>query len=171
MTPLSRFLLLITLIQCCNFSATRERNQIRTNLFLYNHFGESKHEKYHSKSRNGSFTEYINRLIRANTNLSSEKKCPESCVNGSVVDPSGDCKEQDNWFTSTDNNWDYDTGSRVGYAIFYLVFLLYLFVGVSIASDRFMAGIEVITAQVSTKSQLFKEFQCPYKNIKVNAIQ
>ncbi|XP_035390031.1 sodium/calcium exchanger 2b isoform X1 [Electrophorus electricus] len=38
-------------------------------------------------------------------------------------------------------------GSKVGRAMVYFVFLMYLFLGVSIIADRFMASIEVITSQ------------------------
>ena len=39
------------------------------------------------------------------------------------------------------------TGDRVSRAIVYLLALIYLFIGVAIISDRFMASIEVITSQ------------------------
>jgi solute carrier family 8 (sodium/calcium exchanger) len=39
------------------------------------------------------------------------------------------------------------TGDRIARAIIYLLALIYLFIGVAIISDRFMASIEVITSQ------------------------
>lgn len=39
------------------------------------------------------------------------------------------------------------TGDRISRAIVYLLALIYLFIGVAIISDRFMASIEVITSQ------------------------
>lgn len=39
-------------------------------------------------------------------------------------------------------------GQQVGGALLYLLLLVYLFLGVAIISDRFMASIEVITSQV-----------------------
>jgi solute carrier family 8 (sodium/calcium exchanger) len=39
------------------------------------------------------------------------------------------------------------TGDRISRAIIYLLALIYLFIGVAIISDRFMAAIEVITSQ------------------------
>ncbi len=38
-------------------------------------------------------------------------------------------------------------GDRVGRGILYTLFMIYLFIGVSIVSDRFMESIEMITAQ------------------------
>lgn len=40
-------------------------------------------------------------------------------------------------------------GEQAGRAVVYFLCLLYLFLGVSIVADRFMASIEVITSQVS----------------------
>lgn len=48
------------------------------------------------------------------------------------------------------------TGDIVGRALVYLITMIYLFLGVSIIADRFMAAIEVITSQVSPNS----EFHC-----------
>ena len=42
---------------------------------------------------------------------------------------------------------DISTGDRISRAIVYLLALIYLFIGVAIISDRFMASIEVITSQ------------------------
>jgi hypothetical protein len=38
-------------------------------------------------------------------------------------------------------------GDRLGRGILYTLFMIYLFIGVSIVSDRFMESIEMITAQ------------------------
>lgn len=39
-------------------------------------------------------------------------------------------------------------GEQAGRAVIYFVCLMYMFLGVSIIADRFMASIEVITSQV-----------------------
>lgn len=39
-------------------------------------------------------------------------------------------------------------GEQIARAVIYFVFLMYMFLGVSIVADRFMASIEVITSQV-----------------------
>lgn len=41
-------------------------------------------------------------------------------------------------------------GDQVARAVVYFVSLMYMFLGVSIIADRFMASIEVITSQVRT---------------------
>ena len=40
-------------------------------------------------------------------------------------------------------------GDKIARAVVYFVSLMYIFLGVSIIADRFMASIEVITSQVS----------------------
>ena len=42
-------------------------------------------------------------------------------------------------------------GDQVARAVVYFVSLMYMFLGVSIIADRFMASIEVITSQVRTR--------------------
>lgn len=42
-------------------------------------------------------------------------------------------------------------GEQITRAVIYFVFLMYMFLGVSIIADRFMASIEVITSQVRLK--------------------
>jgi solute carrier family 8 (sodium/calcium exchanger) len=42
---------------------------------------------------------------------------------------------------------DFQIGQRIGRGILYFLILLYLFVGISIVSDRFMESIEMITSQ------------------------
>lgn len=46
-------------------------------------------------------------------------------------------------------------GDQVARAVVYFVSLMYMFLGVSIIADRFMASIEVITSQVSHVSLLY----------------
>ena len=46
-------------------------------------------------------------------------------------------------------------GEQAGRAILYFSCLLYMFLGVSIIADRFMASIEVITSQVGSPSPVF----------------
>lgn len=41
-----------------------------------------------------------------------------------------------------------ELGEKVARAVVYFVSLMYMFLGVSIIADRFMASIEVITSQV-----------------------
>lgn len=48
------------------------------------------------------------------------------------------------WLPLEPSPWD-----QAGRAVVYLVSLMYLFLGVSIIADRFMASIEVITSQVA----------------------
>lgn len=48
------------------------------------------------------------------------------------------------WLPLEPPPWD-----QAGRAVVYLVSLMYLFLGVSIIADRFMASIEVITSQVA----------------------
>lgn len=43
-----------------------------------------------------------------------------------------------------------ELGNQVARAVVYFVSLMYMFLGVSIIADRFMASIEVITSQVRT---------------------
>lgn len=43
---------------------------------------------------------------------------------------------------------DSGLGGKIGRAVVYFVSLMYMFLGVSIIADRFMASIEVITSQV-----------------------
>lgn len=44
-----------------------------------------------------------------------------------------------------------ELGEKVARAVVYFVSLMYMFLGVSIIADRFMASIEVITSQVGVK--------------------
>jgi solute carrier family 8 (sodium/calcium exchanger) len=50
---------------------------------------------------------------------------------------------------------DFTIGSRVGRGILYSCILVYLFVGISIVSDKFMESIEMITSQVCKEKFLF----------------
>lgn len=45
-------------------------------------------------------------------------------------------------------------GNQVARAVVYFVSLMYMFLGVSIIADRFMASIEVITSQVTTGERM-----------------
>lgn len=47
-----------------------------------------------------------------------------------------------------------ELGEQVARAVVYFVSLMYMFLGVSIIADRFMASIEVITSQVGVKCTL-----------------
>ena len=85
--------------------------------------------------------------LKRSVNKANKKKCFDACENETE---SNQCESDiDNWLVQRDNNWDYDAGYHVLFGLFYIVFLLYLFVGVSIVSDKFMEAIEVVTAQVS----------------------
>lgn len=51
-------------------------------------------------------------------------------------------------------------GEQAGRAVVYFLCLMYLFLGVSIIADRFMASIEVITSQVSLNLVLMLNYLC-----------
>lgn len=51
-------------------------------------------------------------------------------------------------------------GEQAGRAVLYFLFLMYMFLGVSIIADRFMASIEVITSQVTTTLLLIPTDLC-----------
>ena len=132
------FFLLTCFIYCqieeTNYNKKTSETLSRSN-FSFRRLNTSAHD---------SFMHYVTRLIRAKDN--NKYKCIESCSNSS--DFPDLCKTEDNWLVSSDNNWDYSVSTRVLFTLFYVFVLSYLFVGISIVSDRFMAGIEVITAQV-----------------------
>ncbi len=99
------------------------------------------------QSRNPNLASYLRRVARDASTLdpNEDAKCYEACVGEAESDQ---CESEDNWLVADENNWDYEVGFRVLFAIFYILVLLYLFVGVSIVSDIFMASIEVLTSQV-----------------------
>ena len=45
--------------------------------------------------------------------------------------------------------WDYSNSSSVATSVFYLFLLLWLFIGVALAADVFMAAIETITSTLT----------------------
>lgn len=53
-------------------------------------------------------------------------------------------------------------GDKVARAVVYFISLMYLFLGVSIIADRFMASIEVITSQVRHLSDCKTLYPIPY---------
>lgn len=58
-------------------------------------------------------------------------------------------------------------GEQAGRAVVYFVCLMYMFLGVSIIADRFMASIEVITSQVplmENSLSIFKKSMCKHRH-------
>ncbi len=60
---------------------------------------------------------------------------------------------------------DFTIGQRIGRGILYALILLYLFVGISIVSDRFMESIEMITSQ--EKEVVYKDKASGKKQVKI----
>lgn len=87
---------------------------------------------------------------QANTSSSSTEltcrelpNCTQPCKNGLIIPA---------WFPLpfVNNTQQIETSALVGRAAIYLFVLFYLFLGISIISDRFMSAIEVITSQEKT---------------------